>query len=161
MENTRTDVSMSRVNGRPVRKVHPIALLVMHETEHVLMNTWKLPLVCVQLSPAPSPWKKKQSAFVNARVVAHRVKNKKFYFHQSWPSLFSSNGEMKQFGLWLTSRAKLTNQKHCLRAKEFPKRKTTLSQQNFYGSPTTLTFLLTVIYTLGTNFFLPPSLLLL
>ena len=39
MENTRTDVSVSRVNGRPVRKVHPIALLVMHETEHVLMNT--------------------------------------------------------------------------------------------------------------------------
>ena len=39
MENTRTDVSVSRVNGRSVRKVHPIALLVMHETEHVLMNT--------------------------------------------------------------------------------------------------------------------------
>ena len=39
MENTRTDVGMSRVNGRPVRKVHPIALLVIHETEHVLMNT--------------------------------------------------------------------------------------------------------------------------
>ena len=39
MENTRTDVSMSGVNGRPVRKVRPIALLVMHETEHVLINT--------------------------------------------------------------------------------------------------------------------------
>lgn len=73
-------VSMSRVNGRPVRKVYPIALIVMHETEHVLMNTWKLPLVCVQLSPAPSPWKKKQSAFVNARVVAHRLKIKYFIF---------------------------------------------------------------------------------
>ena len=63
-----TDVSMSRVNGRPVWKVHPIALLVMHETEHVLMNTWKLPLAFIQLSPAPSPSKEKKQM---QGVVAH------------------------------------------------------------------------------------------
>lgn len=98
--------------------------------------------------------KTKKSAFLNAGGSYTLAKNLKFRFQQSWPSLFSDNMKIKPFGLWLTGRAKLTNQKLCLWAKEFPKRITPLSRRNFSASPPPLTLTLMVTYSLGTNIFL-------
>lgn len=89
-------------------------------------------------------------------AVAHRLKIKNFTFNRAGPNSFPAIVKWSRLACYWQVEVNQPTRSSLL-ATEFPKRITTLRQCNFYGSPPPFTFLLTVTYSLGTNFFLSPA----